>query len=104
MSGFNPVSNATSNLPQSHVTHYDRVFVENLKAQTPAAIQPRINKETCWLQKRLQIGPDEFRIGLHLTKDATQRPGQFLLVRKVSIVSSCLARVSPQSLRWIQLR
>jgi hypothetical protein len=37
MSGFNPVSNATSNLPQSHVTHYDRVFVENLKAQTPAA-------------------------------------------------------------------
>ena len=35
MSRFNPVSNATSNLPQSHVTHYDRVFVENLKAQTP---------------------------------------------------------------------
>jgi len=69
-----------------------------------ADIQPRINKETCWLQKRLQIGSDEFRIGLHLTKDATQRPGQFLLVRKVSIVSSCLARVSPQSLSWIQLR
>ena len=68
------------------------------------AIQTRINKGTYWLQKRLQIGPDEFRIGLHLTKDATQRPSQFLLVRKVSIVSSCLARVSPQSLSWIQFR
>jgi hypothetical protein len=34
MSGFNPASNATSNLPQSHVIFYDNVFVENLKAQT----------------------------------------------------------------------
>jgi hypothetical protein len=35
MAGFSPASNATSNLPQSHIIFYDNVFVENLKAQTP---------------------------------------------------------------------
>lgn len=35
MAGFNPSSNATSNLPQSRVIFYDKRFIENLKAQTP---------------------------------------------------------------------
>lgn len=35
MAGFDPASNTTSTLPQSRVTYYDRIFVENLKAQTP---------------------------------------------------------------------
>jgi hypothetical protein len=47
----------------------------------------------------LQIGPDEFRIGLHLTKHATQRAAQFFLVREVSVMSLCSARVSPQFAR-----
>jgi hypothetical protein len=33
--GVSPASNLTSNLPQSTVTAYDKVFVENLKATTP---------------------------------------------------------------------
>jgi hypothetical protein len=69
-----------------------------------AIIQTRINNRTCWLQKRLQIGADEFRIGSHLAEHATQGTGQFLLVRKVSVMSPRLARVSPQSLSWIQFR
>lgn len=35
MSGFNPSSNGTGNLPQSRVIYYDKRFIENLKAQTP---------------------------------------------------------------------
>ena len=35
--GVSPASNLTANLPQSTVTAYDKVFVENLKAQTPWA-------------------------------------------------------------------
>lgn len=33
--GVSPASNLTTNLPQSVVTTYDKVFVENLKAETP---------------------------------------------------------------------
>ena len=33
--GVSPASNLTSNLPQSLVTQFDKVFVENLKANTP---------------------------------------------------------------------
>ena len=33
--GFSPASNLTTNLPQSVVTTYDKIFVENLKAETP---------------------------------------------------------------------
>ena len=33
--GVSPASNLTTNLPQSVVTSYDKVFVENLKAETP---------------------------------------------------------------------
>lgn len=33
--GVSPASNLTTNLPQSVVTTYDKIFVENLKAQTP---------------------------------------------------------------------
>jgi hypothetical protein len=33
--GVSPASNLTTNLPQSVVTTYDKVFVENLKANTP---------------------------------------------------------------------
>jgi hypothetical protein len=33
--GVSPASNLTTNLPQSVVTQYDKVFVENLKANTP---------------------------------------------------------------------
>lgn len=33
--GVSPASNLTSNLPQSVVTQYDKVFVENLKGNTP---------------------------------------------------------------------
>jgi hypothetical protein len=33
--GVSPASNLTSNLPQSVVTQFDKVFVENLKANTP---------------------------------------------------------------------
>lgn len=33
--GVSPASNLTSNLPQSIVTQFDKVFVENLKANTP---------------------------------------------------------------------
>lgn len=35
MSGYNPASNQTSNLPQSRIIFYDKRFIENLKAQTP---------------------------------------------------------------------
>lgn len=35
MAGYNPASNATSNLPQSRVISYDKKFIQNLKAQTP---------------------------------------------------------------------
>lgn len=35
MSGYNPASNTTSNLPQSRIIYYDKRFIENLKAQTP---------------------------------------------------------------------
>jgi hypothetical protein len=38
-------------------------------------IQTRINKRTYWLQKRLQIRPDEFWIALHLTEYTTQSAG-----------------------------
>src|ERR1700735_149422 len=33
--GVSPASNLTTNLPQSVVTTYDKIFVENLKANTP---------------------------------------------------------------------
>jgi len=33
--GVSPASNLTTNLPQSVVTSFDKVFVENLKAETP---------------------------------------------------------------------
>jgi hypothetical protein len=33
--GVSPASNLTTNLPQSVVTTYDKIFVENLKAETP---------------------------------------------------------------------
>jgi hypothetical protein len=33
--GVSPASNLTTNLPQSVVTQYDKIFVENLKAETP---------------------------------------------------------------------
>ena len=33
--GVSPASNLTTNLPQSVVTSYDKVFVENVKAETP---------------------------------------------------------------------
>jgi len=33
--GVSPASNLTTNLPQSTVTSFDKVFVENLKAETP---------------------------------------------------------------------
>jgi hypothetical protein len=33
--GVSPASNLTTNLPQSVVTSYDKVFIENLKAETP---------------------------------------------------------------------
>ena len=33
--GVSPASNLTSNLPQSVVTQFDKVFIENLKANTP---------------------------------------------------------------------
>lgn len=33
--GVSPASNLTTNLPQSVVTQYDKVFIENLKANTP---------------------------------------------------------------------
>lgn len=33
--GVSPASNLTTNLPQSVVTSYDKVFIENLKASTP---------------------------------------------------------------------
>jgi N4-gp56 family major capsid protein len=35
MTGYNPASNQTSNLPQSRIIYYDKRFIENLKAQTP---------------------------------------------------------------------
>ena len=35
MSGYNPASNQTNNLPQSRIIFYDKRFIENLKAQTP---------------------------------------------------------------------
>ena len=33
--GVSPASNLTTNLPQSVVTSFDKVFIENLKAETP---------------------------------------------------------------------
>jgi hypothetical protein len=33
--GISPTSNLTTNLPQSTVTSFDKVFIENLKAETP---------------------------------------------------------------------
>jgi hypothetical protein len=33
--GVSPASNLTTNLPQSTVTQFDKVFIENLKAETP---------------------------------------------------------------------
>lgn len=30
MSGYNPASNQTSNLPQSRIIYYDKRFIENL--------------------------------------------------------------------------
>lgn len=35
--GISPASNLTTNLPQSIVTTYDKIFIENLKAETPWA-------------------------------------------------------------------
>jgi hypothetical protein len=35
--GVSPASNLTTNLPQSVVTTYDKIFIENLKAETPWA-------------------------------------------------------------------
>lgn len=34
MSGYNPASTSTANLPQSTITFYDRKFIENLKLNT----------------------------------------------------------------------
>ena len=33
--GVSPASNLTTNLPQSTITSYDKVFIENLKGNTP---------------------------------------------------------------------
>lgn len=35
MSGISPASTLISNLPQAQATHYDKDFIENLKANTP---------------------------------------------------------------------
>jgi hypothetical protein len=56
------------------------------------------------ITRKIANGADEFRISLHLTEDASQRAGQLFRVRKVSIMSSGRAGVSPQSLGRIQVR
>jgi hypothetical protein len=59
----------TSNLANDARFGWSHITLNN------GTIQARINKGTYWLQKRLQIWSDEFRIALHLTEYTTQSAG-----------------------------
>ena len=66
-----------------------------LHPEKKQAIQPRINKGTYRSTKRREVGPDQFGVGLHVSKDSGESAKQCVHSGEEAIMRTVLAVVLP---------